>query len=91
MQYKHHSVGSPFDALRKYYDLLIAVRSCLESHHWLSMAWFMYGLAAHACQTQGNTQSLCGQTAPAHLNATLEERKVLLQLTCAIGSTVVRA
>ena len=26
----------------------------------------MYGGAVHACKTQGDTQSLCGQTAPAH-------------------------
>jgi len=38
ISWTHH-----LETSRKAYDLLIAVRSCLESRYWLMMAWLMYG------------------------------------------------
>ena len=47
---------------------------------------FVYGRMVHACKTQRNTQSLCGQSAPAHLHAEIwRTGKCCFDSRCAQG------
>lgn len=55
-----------------FYDLLRRPESFREPL--LAPMRFLYGRMVHACKTQRHTQSLCGQSAPAHLHADLEKR-----------------
>ena len=65
---EEHILADPHES----YDLLRGPESFREPL--LAPMRFLYGRMVHACKTQRHTQSLCGQSAPAHLHAELEKR-----------------